>query len=217
MSRALCYNILGRNSCSKLIKNKKMAIPILSNLVNGIKEGVKASLRGVSDISTTIIEVVKNNAINLMKQSGEFAGKGVQAAASIVKGAVAGVADVGASFTGAISGIVRGTIHGLVESGEKPEDAARGAVSQAVQSAKELGEDIGQVAVEAVKGSVAAVKAVGGDTASATKETVLAAVNTAKELGQDVFEAVKSSLEASIEGAKEIIEAAVKEKQNPEA
>ena len=74
-----------------------MVFSLFSRLVNGIKEGVKAGLKGVTDIGSAIVGVVRNVTVTTLEETGEFLTKGVEATASIVKGAISGVADVVAS------------------------------------------------------------------------------------------------------------------------
>jgi len=77
-----------------------MVFTIISRLVNGVKEGVKAGLEGVSDVSGAIVDLVKNTTVSMLKGTTEVVTTGVDAAGSVVKGAISGVADIGAGHRG---------------------------------------------------------------------------------------------------------------------
>ena len=60
-----------------------MVFKLLSRLVNGVKGGVSAGLKGVGDIGSSIVKLVQDTAITVLKESSEFVGGGVDAAASV--------------------------------------------------------------------------------------------------------------------------------------
>lgn len=178
---------------------------ILSKTTNGVKGAVTASLTGVTDVAGTIINVVKKITVTTIKDSGSFIREGIQLPASIVKGAIDGITEIGTSFIKAIKGIIEGAVEGAMESGAKPNDAIGGAVSQAMYMAKDLGEDVGETAIAAVTGAVEGVTKTGGDGIKATAMAVKTALSVAEDIGEEVLTQVKDSLNKSVKGAKEII------------
>src|SRR6185295_5138593 len=114
-----------------------MVFSLISRLVNGVKGGVSAGLQGVADVGSSIVGVVKDLTVNTLKETKEFVVEGFDVPASIVKGAIAGIADIGGEVISGIKGIAHGTVAGVMESGGKQNEAVGGAVSQAVSSAKE--------------------------------------------------------------------------------
>ncbi|MCH7400355.1 hypothetical protein ACFOUP_07685 [Belliella kenyensis] len=54
-----------------------MGIPIISNVVNGIKGGLKATLQGTADTGSVLANSVKNVAVTTLKGTGELVIKGV--------------------------------------------------------------------------------------------------------------------------------------------
>jgi molybdopterin-binding protein len=133
-----------------------MVFSLISRLVNGVKGGVTAGLKGVADVSSSVVKVVKDTTVTTLKESTDFVKEGLDIPASIVKGAFTGVGEVGSSIVKAVKGIINGTVQGLLESNVDQKTAVRGSVAQAVHSAKELGIDVGETAVAAVKGSIEA-------------------------------------------------------------
>src|SRR5687767_6740854 len=107
-----------------------MVFSLISKLVNGVKEGVSASLKGAADVGSDVIGVVRDLTINTLKESKEFVAEGLDIPASIVKGAFEGVAEVGGSAMEAVRGIVSGTVQGFMKSGGDQVKAVRGAVGQ---------------------------------------------------------------------------------------
>ena len=80
---------------------------VLSKTTNGVKGAVTASLTGATDVATTIIDVVKKVSVTTLKGSGNFIKEGIQLPASIVKGAIEGVAEIGGSFIKAIKVLLK--------------------------------------------------------------------------------------------------------------
>ena len=71
-----------------------MAIPLVSNLVSGVKGGLTAALEGVSDIGGAVLGSVKDIVVSTLKETGEFVTQGIEVPASIVKGSIDGVVEV---------------------------------------------------------------------------------------------------------------------------
>ncbi len=178
---------------------------ILSKIVGGTKGAIVSTLTGVTDVTGSLVNAVKNLTVNTLNETGDFLREGIQIPAAIVKGAVQGMSEIGVTFIKAIKGIISGTIQGAMDGGVSQKDAVKGAVSQALYNAKELGEDIAETAVEAVKGAISGVTKAGGDVGKATITAVKTALNVAGEFGEETVHQVGDSLSKSVEGVNDII------------
>ncbi|MDD3072777.1 MAG: hypothetical protein PHH17_03440, partial [Candidatus Pacebacteria bacterium] len=73
-----------------------MIFSFISKIVDGVKGGVFAGLKGASDIGSSIVNVVKNITISTLKESTEFVKEGLDVPASVINGALTGVGEIGA-------------------------------------------------------------------------------------------------------------------------
>ena len=182
-------------------------------VLTGVKPGMPA-FKGAADVSSTIVNSVKDVAVTTIKGTGDLVVKGIQLPASIVKGAIDGVVNIGVSLIKAVKGIVNGAVQGAMSEGVDQKEAVTGAVQQAMYSAKELGANVASVAVESVTGAVKGVKQVGGDSVGATKTAILAALEAARDIGGGSVDAVNTALIDSVDGAKKILDEIKKDKES---
>ncbi len=95
-----------------------MILKMVSQIINGVKGGIVATLKGVADISGAIVGTVKKVTVSTFKGIGDIGETTLEAVGGVVKGAIAGFSEIGTKILRSIRGIVSGTIQGAVEAGQ---------------------------------------------------------------------------------------------------
>jgi len=68
---------------------------LISHLTQGVKNGVQKSIEGVADISSAVARSIQDIITTSFKEGGELISEGMNAAASIVQGAISALTHTG--------------------------------------------------------------------------------------------------------------------------
>jgi hypothetical protein len=133
---------------------------------NAVKTGITASLRGIDEIESEIVSLVRNTVSNALRATGAMGTEAVEVARDVVKGALSATDDLGTGLAVTTKSVAKGVVLGV----------------------SDVGGDVVSAATETAKAAVSGVAAVGGDTLMVAKRTVDGVMEATTETGGNVVE-----------------------------
>ena len=174
-----------------------------------VKEGVLSSLKGISEIETQIVTLVRNTVSDTLKASGSVADETVNVTKEVLHGTFKAVEEVGTGLLLSSKSVAKGIVMGVSDVGGDVLSVAKQVIKGTVNGAAEVGADMGQVACRTVDGIIEAGRETGGNVEDMGKVTVNGAIEAAGSIGNMAVKAVMDLLVSAVKGVKDIANTAL--------
>jgi predicted transcriptional regulator len=174
-----------------------------------VKEGVVTILKGVNEIETQIVTLVRSTVSDTLKATGSVAGETVNVTKDVLQGTIKAAEEVGTGLLLSSKSVAKGIIMGVSDAGGDVLSVAKQVIKGTVKGAGEIGADVGQVALRTVDGILEAAKETGANVEEMAKATVNGAIEAAGSIGNTAVKAVRDVLANVVEGVKDIAGAAL--------
>ncbi|MGA2228563.1 MAG: MucR family transcriptional regulator, partial [Syntrophobacteraceae bacterium] len=169
-----------------------------------VKEGVISSLKGINEIETQIVTLVRNTVSDTLKATGSMAVETVNVTKDVLQGTFKAAEEVGTGFLLSSRSVAKGIVMGVSDVGGDVLSVAKQVVEGTVKGAAEIGADVGQVARRTVDGIIEAARETGANLEEIAKVTVNGAIEAAGSIGNTAVKAVRDVLVNAVEGVKDI-------------
>jgi hypothetical protein len=169
-----------------------------------VKEGVLSSLKGINEIETQIVTLVRNTVSDTLKATCSVADETVNVTKEVLQGTLKAVEEVGTGLLLSSKSVAKGVIMGVNDVGGNVLSVAKQVIKGTVNEAAEIGGDVGQVSRRTVDGIIEAARETGANAEELAKVTVNGAIEAAGSIGNTAVKVVRDVLVNTVEGVKDI-------------
>lgn len=180
-----------------------------------VKEGVVETLKGLDEIESELIGLVRSTVSNALRASGAVAGDVVDVVREVVKSALSATSEIGCDAIVATKAVAKGAILGVADVGGDLIKASGETTRAAVEVASSIGADVGGVARRAVNGVTEAASEIGANVGGMAEAAARGALEAARDLGSTALETVTQLLVGAVQGVKEIAGAVLPAARKP--
>jgi predicted transcriptional regulator len=176
-----------------------------------VGEGVLSSFKGISEMETQIVTLVRNTVSDTIKATGSVAGETVNVTKDVLQGTIKAAEEVGTGFLLSSKSVAKGIIMGVSDVGSDVLSVAKQVIRGTVKGAAEIGSDVGQVARRTLDGIIEAARETGANVEEMATATVNGAIEAAGSIGNTAVKAVGDVVVNAVEGVKDIASTALAE------
>ena len=174
-----------------------------------VKTGIAASLRGIDEIETEIVSLVRNTVSNSIRATGAVGTEAVNITRDVVKGALAATEDLGTGLVVTTKSVAKGVALGVSDVGGDVISAASETARAAVNATSAVGGDTLMVAKHTLDGVVEATNETGGNAVETARAVASSAAEAVGGFGTTAVSSVRDILLSVVTGVKDVANAAL--------